>query len=41
MDLSFMDLTSIPLDILQIENLKTIDLSNNYLESIPDWLGDI
>lgn len=36
-DLSDLGLVEIPEELKELENLKTINLSNNYIKEIPDW----
>eukprot|EP00026_Physarum_polycephalum_P012884 Phypoly_transcript_13229.p1 GENE.Phypoly_transcript_13229~~Phypoly_transcript_13229.p1 ORF type:complete len:198 (+),score=40.08 Phypoly_transcript_13229:421-1014(+) len=41
LDLSFMQLTAIPLSVLKLRNLEELNLSNNAIEQIPDGIASL
>lgn len=41
LDLSDLDLTSIPKDIQKLQNLKKLTLKDNNISEIPPWLSDL
>ena len=39
LDLSYNQLTALPVVLGRLTNLQTLDLVNNRLTALPDWLG--
>ena len=39
LDLSHLYMTELPAEIERLDNLTTLDVSSNKLQSLPDWIG--